>query len=1240
MSVDAEGSVRPERYELIRPLGTGRHGEVFEAVDRSTGERVALKRLISLDSESLYRFKREFRALQGVRHANLIRLYELALLDEQYMFTMELVENAVDLKTYVRGGGAKDINRLGLDGRGLARARSVFIQLTSALTALHSAGLLHRDVKPSNVLVDGNGHVFVVDFGIVAELGGTRSSIEDLCAMVGTPTYMAPEQAANEEASTASDWYALGVSLFEVLAGTTPFTGEAFEILTEKLSGAPPRLRDTWPQAPLELDELCARLMASRQEDRPSGPEIRAQLEDVGRPLEARRSTTPGDAAESRPEVRERPSSRPVFVGRARELALLGEALAASGPGHAVTVFVHASSGMGKTALIERFIETITTKNESGARTLVVTSRCYEHETMPFKAFDGLVDALAERISALSDEDAQALKPDFSAELVRIFPVLDRIAAWEVDANPLSVNDVQLVRWRAFQALRSLLEKLAAEERVVAFIDDVQWSDDDSVFLMETILAPPAPPGILMILGYRSEHEAASPLLAGAKAVADDVRTIALSALPEVDALQLVSRLLRRHMSDEDIRRLIGEAAGSPFFLGELARLSHVEAARLGELRLETLIRERLLGLPVNAQTLLEAIAVAARPVDVSLVWQVAGLEPSVGQAALRTLHEEHLIKTSAIAGRVEPFHDKIREAAALGPDREQLRAIHRRFVECMDNADPKQADILYRHARGAEMNAQAMGFAETAAASAEHALAFEQAASFYAGAIELMPADHPRLQEFRIKFAEALSGSGKVREAGDAYTHASLAERGVRRLELERKAVEQYLSGGHAEVGLPAARRLLETIHIHMRESALVAVFFLVIQLIWIRLRGVDFEAHSESDIDPLELERLDTLYSVGAGVSHLDPIRGGELIAQFVLQSLRVGEPSRVVRAVSGFALMAGMAGGITGRMALVLFENARRITAHHAVTTMDATQTNFLGVSQAFNGRWREAATIIEDSRTAQAREIYFGYAWQRRLADVALGWSYLKTGNLARFHAHAPAFLREVTDAQDRFVVSSVVAYSTYYIGLFQGSSASAREMLEVGLEGWPRDRMTYQLAWYYCAQCDIELFDGDAGAALRKFEVALPEIRRGMLLFLRVFAVETAHLRGRIALANRADAPRQFARVVAHCIGELRGDGGDWALALASMLEAGERAVHGAAEGAAAWERAAMCCRRADLELHAQLSDYRKGELLGGEFGWKTMSRAEGWMRDQGIRAPEKLLRMLAPDGGGARSSSG
>src|SRR5882672_1156072 len=233
--VDWKGT---HRFEVVRCIGQGGMGTVYEARDRERRQRVAIKTLLHFDPASLFMFKQEFRTLADVQHPNLVRLYEFVATEgERVFFSMELVRGT-EFVTYVQKpdrllGSAQtsEVVRIQpVEARGcsadLDRLRPALRQLVEGVQALHAAGKLHRDIKPSNVLVTPEGRVVLLDFGVATEL--TRVEDENLREerqLVGTARYMAPEQAFDEALTPASDWYSVAVMLYEALVGSPLFHG-------------------------------------------------------------------------------------------------------------------------------------------------------------------------------------------------------------------------------------------------------------------------------------------------------------------------------------------------------------------------------------------------------------------------------------------------------------------------------------------------------------------------------------------------------------------------------------------------------------------------------------------------------------------------------------------------------------------------------------------------------------------------------------------------------------------------------------------------------------------------------------------------------------------------------------------------------------------------------------------------------------------------------------------------------
>ena len=262
------------RYRIQRKLGAGGMADVYLAEDQELGRRVAIKILNSRhgnDDQFIERFRREAKNAAALNHPNIVSIYDRGEAEDTYYIAMEFLDGRT-LKELIVGRGAAPINVA------IEYAR----QILSALRFAHRHGIVHRDIKPHNVLVDGEGRVKVTDFGIAR--AGT-SQMTETGSIVGTAQYLSPEQAKGGEVDPRSDLYSLGIVLYELLTGKTPFEGDTpVEIAMKHLSTAPKPPSKLRPDIPPELDMVVLRALAKNPDDRyQSADEMEADLDRVAR---------------------------------------------------------------------------------------------------------------------------------------------------------------------------------------------------------------------------------------------------------------------------------------------------------------------------------------------------------------------------------------------------------------------------------------------------------------------------------------------------------------------------------------------------------------------------------------------------------------------------------------------------------------------------------------------------------------------------------------------------------------------------------------------------------------------------------------------------------------------------------------------------------------------------------------------------------------------------------------------
>jgi len=249
------------RYRIEAVLGRGGMGTVYRARDTELDETVAIKTLrpeLVVDDESRERFKDEIRLTRRITHRNVVRTHDFGEAKGIWYITMEFVEGLT-------------VRQL-LDARGtlgVESALAIGSQLAESLGVAHATGVIHRDIKPQNLLLDPEGVLKVMDFGVARLATGTAARHTQAGLIVGTPAYMSPEQLTGEEVDARSDLYSVGVVLFELLTGRLPLEGATVMALFAKvLSEDPPRPGSVVTGVPPALDDLVAQLLAKRPEDR------------------------------------------------------------------------------------------------------------------------------------------------------------------------------------------------------------------------------------------------------------------------------------------------------------------------------------------------------------------------------------------------------------------------------------------------------------------------------------------------------------------------------------------------------------------------------------------------------------------------------------------------------------------------------------------------------------------------------------------------------------------------------------------------------------------------------------------------------------------------------------------------------------------------------------------------------------------------------------------------------------
>ncbi len=1293
-----------KRFHVLRRLGAGGMGVVYEAFDRERSTRVALKTLRTLKPDALLRFKNEFRSLADIAHPNLVTLGELFEDEGRWFFTMEMV-HGVHFLEYVRRSEDREpasakqdpekpdkpespkidskrsdptavtahvedqatVNVPSHDeliipkprpsspsasGRFSAperrswpdklpsgvdetRLRAALAQLAQGLAALHAAAKVHRDIKPSNIMVTRDGRLKVLDFGLVADL---RNDVHE-SHLVGTFSYMAPEQAGMKAIGPAADWYSVGVLIYQALTGRLPVTGNPREVLVLKQAFEPPP-----PHAivdvPQDLDLLCIDLLKIEPTARPSERDILRRLS-----ADAPVSVVPAN---------------PHFVGRRSEIEALRVAFSTAKKTRPVTFLLHGESGVGKSAIVRRFTRVVT---RDAPDTVTLAGRCYERENVPYKAVDGVVDALSRYLATCKDLDPGEVLPRQRGLIGQVFPVMRKVEAIAVAPKPeAGALDPLVLRARLFFAMRDLFKRLSDRRPVVMVIDDLQWADADSLALLAEIIRQPDAPKILLLatlraafnteLGEGGKRGAAGSKIRSVEQLASmfsgDVRRLSIEALPRDDAEMLVNVLLREAGADArfDAARVVEETGGHPLFIDELIRQRLAHGEEGGALKLQDALWARISALEEGARKLLDLIVVAGAPIVQEIAAQAMEIPFAELSRRLSILRAENLARTMGArrTDEVEPYHDRVREAVMLHMSPESERALHARIAHALEASTEPDPEALFEHWRGAGKPEVAARYALEAAALATNALAFDRAATLYALAIELSPPKGDEAAKIYKSLGEVRSNAGRGVEAADAYLagaeHASEDDRGT----LLRLAGQELLRAGRIDQALDTFKTVLASIDMELTKSPKVALASLLYHRARVRLRGLKYEPKTADAVAPETLRRIDILWSIAPALGMVDFIRGADLQARCLLLALDAGENYRVACAL-GAEACAGATAGVPGASRTAMLIQAteiavRRVEQPYTMGWVELAR----GMAGYLEGRFRPAYEACLRGEDMFARSV--GAWWETATVKLYVILNLFYLGELGEQAKRVEATYRSAKGRGDLLARTHATTGLGAMAWLTRGDVVNARAELEVTMAEWSRDGFFLAHYWGLVARVHIELYEGKAEAAVAAVEERWEGLSRSLVLRVQLILVEALHLRGRahLALAARAARDRDRAareggaainvdRLLREVERDAKGIDAErtpWGAPLATLLRAGVAMVRGDTSGAIAlFARAQDDLNEQQMALYAMAAQWRRGELMGAE-GAALIESARAWMKKREIEAPERVAAMLVP----------
>jgi len=736
------------RYKVTKKLGEGGKGIVFKAEDTRLGRTVAIKVIKGegLDQESFARFEQEAKATAGLSHPHIVAIYDIGQEGESHYLILEFVDGPNLSGLISSQPGAR------CDAATTLRIGS---QVCQALEYAHSRGILHRDIKPENIMITSAGLPKLMDFGLARALGGPNLTQRGV--IVGTPSYLPPEQALGKHSDTRSDLYSLGCVLYEMVTGRPPFHGDdPVKVIFSHINDLPIMPRKLAPQIPEALEQIILRLLAKDPDQRyQSASELFQALRSVKEVAEAR--PAPGGVPTEEKAAERMPTPEPRWaqplVDREQEIKILRARLDATLRGEGSLVFITGEAGIGKTRLA---YELRSYAKLRGAQCLM--SRGGEREgTVPYQPWSDIIKEYVRWAPSLLLFKAVGT---FAPELAKLIPEVGEKLG--TIPPPTSVPNVQQ-HIRLYEAVTQFFVNISKESPLVLFLDDLQWFDDASMGLLHHMARAITAEHLLVVGAYRDlELEDQRSL---SRSVAEINRERLSYALPLKrlafdHVLQMIRQTFGEKVPGELPDLVYDKTEGNPFFVEEVLRSLVEEGAvypvekgwgvkNLSDVHVPRGIKEaaqkRLECLDEESCHVLSAAAVIGREFSFPVLSEVTGLgENKLIDIIDKCLQARLVVARHILGEEVYAFADtQLRDVLYEGISPVRRKRHHLKVGEAMENVYARKIDdhleaLAYHFLEGNDLS-KAIDYAQKAGDKATRLFAWDQARRYYETALKLM---------------------------------------------------------------------------------------------------------------------------------------------------------------------------------------------------------------------------------------------------------------------------------------------------------------------------------------------------------------------------------------------------------------------------------------------------------------------------------------------------------------------
>jgi len=1216
-------------FLLIRQLGKGGMGNVYSAIDLRSTAHVAVKVMRHLDSWSIYRFVEEFSWLLQLNHPHLVKLYDAFSQGDTRYFSMEQVEG-LTIRNWFQTLAANDLSRWNM-------LRQVLAETASAIRFLHDCDVIHRDVKPSNLMITPGRRAMLLDLGLAMRAGKSTAGLQmvDGSKIVGTIQYLPPEALRGESQTFASDWYSFGVLIFETITNSFPpiAIDPKNKDLSKRYQLNEESLRTKLDGLPEDLKTLCIDLLAGDPNLRPLGNEIIQRL-----------------GAEDRRLLSFATDS--VCLGREDILNSITESLrVSSATGN--LILIRGESGIGKTTLLKHWTRLQQRADES---TLLFHFACHLQDHTPLRA----LNLLAQQLVTLMPELPQSLWEDLTAnegaEIVYGFPQMQQLIGAQLRQKDPSVGVAELAARRAagLHALLYWLRELSKRRPVIIVIDDAQWADSDSGRLLAQLICNNT--GFQGLLLLADQGPAVnSPLVDSILNVlgSEDhtgLKQFDLQPLSKptcADLLKKWSTAVGVTLEPEISVDLTRRSGGNPFLLREVlsAYVNHVVQFKLddeswlktarNQSRSGVHLRSRFSLLPISMERVLQYLAIADEPLGFHQLQTVSRVLPHELLPLINYLASQGWIRINgtSLDSELEIAHDRFRDVVLDSMPEDRIYRRHYRIARTLSSESPPPwSRVAHHYWESQRFREAAACYMEAARCSARHNAYFEALwfleRAFHQNADRSLSEQRNAL---RLQ-ADCFAASGRSSEAIEAYQQLSNSSEDVQETHLlDCLMGEQWIAKGEISRGLESLRGALEDFGV----SSETQVTWLSSMRLWMEARQLSVSHISRapaSEQEPFTATES-CLNRVSTALVFLDIGRGGRLVMALANASTSRGsDGDRAVTLLRWGALIA-LGNRRTRASSIKWIRAGRRLANQSANANAIALGQMCTFVWLFAHGRFQRAMQHGVKSLNLY-RNAELTHQWEYGFVQWTLLILHWYGGRL-RTLCEATREMRVQWEMQRDVMWSFwVETHSAHLADLIVDDIDQGRRCLRSTEERVLDQPFQSPRYFLWVSELRQELYEGHIEAALRVLDNGWQELNESQLSKLVHYKWLACSLRLCCYLAALKTLPAErelWLREVAATNKRLRGI---QELVFAPVAEAQElvvKAAHGKIAPHAKWQASIQRLRDSDMNLFAMaLAWHAEVHWPSANPGTENPGTAKRAFIEQGCVAPEKLMQVILP----------